>query len=56
MKSPIKIRLRHGQRIIPKLVLKNRVGGCGLDLSGSGRVPAARYGEYNNKVAGSIKV
>jgi hypothetical protein len=42
-------------RKILNWVLKNKVGGCGLDLSGSGWGPLVGPGENGNKTWGSIK-
>jgi hypothetical protein len=36
--------------------LENRVGGCGLDSSGSGYGPVAGCCEHGNEPSGSIKV
>jgi hypothetical protein len=36
-------------------ILKKQVGGCGLDLYGSGWGPMAGYGEHGIEPSGSIK-
>jgi hypothetical protein len=36
-------------------ILEKKVGGCGLDLSGSGLGPVAGPCEHSNKPLGSIK-
>jgi hypothetical protein len=42
-------------KIILKWILGNRVGGCGLDASGSGQGSVASPCEYGNETSGSIK-
>jgi hypothetical protein len=44
---------RPGHRI--KMDLNNRVGGCGLDSSGSGLEPMVGSCEHENEPSGSIK-
>jgi hypothetical protein len=43
------------ERIILKLILKNRVLGCSLDSSGSGQGPVAGCCEHGEKPSGSTK-